>query len=77
MISREIPKLKPEAVTKTSPACLTYFPIAVDVDRFDARLDLSLLGVIVLFVCVLLKRNAIDVLAPSLAVTTIESIAIQ
>lgn len=33
---------------------LTYFSITVNVDRFDARLDLPLLSVVVLFVGVLL-----------------------
>lgn len=47
---------------------LTDLAIAVDVDRFDARLNLPLLCVVILFVRILLECYSIDELTSSLAV---------
>lgn len=47
---------------------LTYLAVAVDVDRFNARLDLPFLRVVVLLVRVFLQRDSVDELAPPLII---------
>lgn len=48
----------------------TYFPVAVDVNRFDARLNLPFLRIVVLLVRVFFERDSVDELAPSLTNAT-------